>query len=283
MFQHVAPDDRTARVANALRLAQQGELEAAGILIVRGRRGLLGAMVCMPVPGASALVWPPQAVAGKKQQPIEDQLLRHAKIWLQSRGAKIAQTLLGQKEVPLAASLARNGFTHITRLWYMRHELRLSDRPLTQPCRFTYKTYRCADPAVFHQTLLRTYQETRDCPEVNGVRTVEEILEGHRAQGSHDPDCWWLALENDRPVGVLLLTRIPERHGWDVSYLGEVPEARRRGIGTELTRQALLEAANAGAQQMTLAVDARNQPAWDLYHRLGFETFDQREVYLAIW
>jgi hypothetical protein len=30
-------------------------------------------------------------------------------------------------------------------------------------------------------------------------------------------------------------------------------------------------------------VDARNRPAWDLYCRVGFEPFDQREVFLATW
>ncbi len=32
-----------------------------------------------------------------------------------------------------------------------------------------------------------------------------------------------------------------------------------------------------------LSVDARNRPAWELYHGLGFELFDRREVFLAVW
>ncbi|MFZ8477881.1 GNAT family N-acetyltransferase, partial [Staphylococcus aureus] len=70
---------------------------------------------------------------------------------------------------------------------------------------------------------------------------------------------------------------------WDVSYVGIVPEARRRGFGRELMRKALIEARVAEATQLTLSVDVRNRPAWELYRRLGFEAFEQREVYLAIW
>jgi ribosomal protein S18 acetylase RimI-like enzyme len=33
---------------------------------------------------------------------------------------------------------------------------------------------------------------------------------------------------------------------------------------------------------VTLAVDARNRPAWDMYRTVGFETYDRREVFLAV-
>jgi ribosomal protein S18 acetylase RimI-like enzyme len=47
--------------------------------------------------------------------------------------------------------------------------------------------------------------------------------------------------------------------------------------------KALREARAARVARLTLAVDARNRPAWNLYQKLGFEPYDQREVYLAIW
>ena len=39
----------------------------------------------------------------------------------------------------------------------------------------------------------------------------------------------------------------------------------------------------ADASGVTLSVDGRNEPAQFLYRKLGFEVFDRREVYLAIW
>lgn len=285
VFRHIAHrEERETRVANALQLIRQGELEADGVLVARAGSRLRGAMICLPAPGASALVWPPQTVSCPEKQEIENRLVRFGLSWLRGRGAKLAQSLLAPQECYLGPALERNGLAHITSLWYLRHDLKI---PATGPSpdgSLIYQSYNGCDLDLFHQTLLRTYEGTSDCPEVNGVRSLSEILEGHRAQGVHDPQRWWLALTAaDQPVGVLLLTDIPEWQGWDVSYVGVVPEARRRGIGTQLTRKALHEARAGRAKQLTLAVDTRNRAAWDLYARLGFEPYDQRDVYLAIW
>src|SRR5438105_6400073 len=68
IFKHIPERDRRARVDNALKLVREKELDPAGVWVVRGRSGLLGAMVCMLVPGASALIWPPQAAAADTKQ-----------------------------------------------------------------------------------------------------------------------------------------------------------------------------------------------------------------------
>jgi ribosomal protein S18 acetylase RimI-like enzyme len=283
IFKHLGSTEREARVENALRLIRRGELDAQGVWIVRDEEAILGAMVCMLVPGASGLVWPPQAASPRWRIDIENQLLRSALDWLRQGGAKLAQALLLQEEKNLAASLERNGFVHITDLWYLHHHLGFPAELLTENRSLLYEAYTRCDRDLFHETLLRTYEGTQDCPEVNGMRSLSEVIEGHQAQGSHDPARWWLAHNADRPVGVLLLTEIPEWHGWDLSYVGVVPEARCQGVGRELTRKALRDAQAAGASQVTLAVDVRNQPARSLYQSLGFEPFDQREVYLATW
>ncbi len=145
---------------------------------------------------------------------------------LRIQGVRIAQCLLEEKDQLLAESLLRNEFRRVTSLEYLRHDLtRIPARPTDS---LRYRTYREADPALFRSTLEKTYQGSQDCPELNGVRTMEEIVVGHTSQGLHDPDRWWLAFAGDLPVAVLLLTAIPEWRGWDLSYLGVVPAARRR-------------------------------------------------------
>jgi ribosomal protein S18 acetylase RimI-like enzyme len=281
-FQHLVAADREARVRNALDLIGERELDPAGVLVARGDGGLVGSLVCTAVPGASGLVWPPQVTDHPDRAGVEDALVQTATCWLEGQGARLMQALLGGRDVPLAAPLERNGFRHITRLWYLRHDLELSADLLRTDERLTYATYAAGDRELFERTLLRTYEQTLDCPEVNGVRTVEEIIAGHRSQGLHDPGRWWLAFDGGRPVGVLLATELPETDGWDLSYLGVVPEARRRGVGRQLTRKAIVEARDAEVGQLLLSVDVRNRPAWELYKALGFEPYDHREVYLAI-
>jgi ribosomal protein S18 acetylase RimI-like enzyme len=283
VFRHHSDEERQTRVGNALRLLRQREIDPSGVLVALDEKRLLGAMVCVPVPGAGAMIWPPQALVATQAEEIEDQLLAYAEQWLRGRGVKLAQAILLPQEKHLSKPLLRGGFRAITALEYLKHDLQLSSPWQTGNSGVRFLTYAQCDRDQFHRALLDTYGGTLDCPEVNGVRTVDEIIDGHRAQGLYDSARWWLALRGGEPAGVLLLTELPEWGGWDVSYLGVVPAARRNGIGTALAVKALAEAHTAGAAQLTLALDVRNVPASQLYRSLGFTPFDKREVYLAIW
>ena len=283
VFQGVAPGERDGRVANALRLLGRGEIDPEGFFVLPGPDGPLAALVCVPVPGASALVWPPASVADERRKEREDLLVRHARGWLQGRGVKLAQALLAPEEAHLASPLVRNGFAHVTDLWYLRHDLQLPGHWLSGPTLCRLEPYGPDSAAEFGRALARTYEDSRDCPEVNGVRSIDEVLEGHRAQGAYDPERWWLARHGVEPVGVLMMTEMPDSGDWEVAYMGVVPEARRHGFGREILLHALCEARAADALSVTLSVDVRNQPAWNLYRSLGFEAYDQRVVYLAFF
>lgn len=282
LFQHADPAEREARTVNALRLVRRGELDPHGLFVVRGRRGLLGAVFCLPMPGAGALVWPPQCVLSPRRDAMEDDLLRHAADWLRARQIKVAQALLTADEARFADALPRNGFAHVAALWFLRHDLSVPPRP-DAPVRLDYRPYDPANSTLFHQTLRRTYDGTLDCPELNGARDVEDVVTGHRPPGKFDPDLWSLALADGVPVGVLMLTEAPDTRDWEVSYVGVVPEARRQGFGRELMFRAFSAACAAGAPSLGLSVDGRNRPAWDLYLDLGFKPYDCREVFLAVW
>ena len=67
-----------------------------------------------------------------------------------------------------------------------------------------------------------------------------------------------MALDGDRPVGVLLLTEQPDWEGWEVAYVGVVPEARRRGWGRELMDRALRAAHASEVSQGRVALDPKD-------------------------
>lgn len=283
-FGHVAPQEQEIRVTNALHLVERGELDPDGILVAVQEGELTGVQVCLPVPGASALFWPPQVRDGPTRCAIEDALLRHAITWLRGRGTRLGQALLLPQETAFAAPLERNGFVRITSLWYLQHHLSPLPSTVRKGLPLSFVSYaKLEDPGVFHQLLLRTYEGSQDCPEINGVRTIDEIMTGHRAQGKHDPAHWWLAASGRDLVGVLLLVPLPESASWELAYVGVVPEARGRGFGRHLVGRAIEETRTAGVPRLTLSVDARNRQAWGLYIDMGFEVFDRREVFLAIW
>jgi mycothiol synthase len=50
-----------------------------------------------------------------------------------------------------------------------------------------------------------------------------------------------------------------------------------------LTGQAIAQTQAAGAGELTVCVDARNEPARRLYDDMGFVEFDRREAFLALW
>jgi ribosomal protein S18 acetylase RimI-like enzyme len=214
---------------------------------------------------------------------MEDALIRSCAIWLQERRAKLGQCLLPTEDIAQARPLERNGFRHITTLWYLRHDCQAALQPSGLDSSLEFRPYAPRSPDVFHETLLRTYGETLDCPEVNGIRSIDEIIDGHKADAKSDTDRWWLALSGAQPVGVLLLTDAADSDSWEIAYVGVVPEARRRGIGGQLVGKAVVEAQRAEVPHLTLSVDARNRPAIALYRQLGFERYDSREVFLAVW
>src|SRR5262249_53153200 len=148
------------------------------ILVARRRTKLLGGMVGMPVPGAAALVWPPQVLPGGEREAVEDGLIEHLRVWLRRSGGRLGQALLLPEEAHLASPLERNGYRHVTRLAYLRHNLNGPWNTFWPEQRLDYEAYHLlSDPGLFHETLLRTYDGTLDCPELNGVRTLDEVLE----------------------------------------------------------------------------------------------------------
>ena len=94
---------------------------------------------------------------------------------------------------------------------------------------------------------------------------------------------WWLRHGPNGPAGVLILSEVEPGAVWDLTYVGVSPEARGRGHGRALLAKALSEAHAAGVEVLTVCVDARNEPALKLYASLGFEEFDRRDVFLALW
>ncbi len=66
---------------------------------------------------------------------------------------------------------------------------------------------------------------------------------------------------SDAPVPELAVFVHPDHHG--------------RGLGTELCRHVIAEAAESGREQLNLYVEATNRAAITVYRRLGFEVVDR--------
>lgn len=272
-------DERRRRVGNLLGMLAAGELNPGGLWLARWRGRLAGVQVCVPLPGASALFWPPRVTPTWVRSDLAERLVRVGLDWAAARGARVGQALLASDAAPLTAPLEAAGFRAVTELQALRHSLdELPEPGESLPLRL--EAFSSADRDLFEQTLVRTYEGTLDCPELNGVRSVAEVLDGHRGAGRDRPELWVLVRLDGQPAGVLLLTELIGSLDWELSYLGVVPEQRGGGLGRALVVRALRAARRGGAAGMLLSVDRRNEPARRLYHGAGFTLVEARHVYL---
>src|SRR5262249_54939970 len=122
-FQHQLAAENATSVRDALTLLTRRELDPEGIFVLRENDTIVGVQISLALTGAMAIVWLPQCRDGPERIAREDCLLQHASSWLRQRGIKLAETLFPTDNLPDTSSLARNGFFHLTHLWYLRHDL----------------------------------------------------------------------------------------------------------------------------------------------------------------
>ncbi len=69
---------------------------------------------------------------------------------------------------------------------------------------------------------------------------------------------------------------------WEIENVVVAPEHRRRGIGSDLVREILRAAQDAGAAAVLLEVRESNAAARQLYERLGFAEAGRRPGYYRV-
>lgn len=272
LFADLPPSIRDQRTARTLDLLASGELNAAGLLVARSGKQIVGAALYELHPGNAAIAWPPGAV----EPAIADQLANAVVERFRGAGVKQAQSLLNPAERERARPLERAGFQFVTQLAFFARVV--TGQPVPDTSTQLVITPVAGPDTRFAQVLLATYEGTLDCPELNGVRSGDEILAGYEAKA--DRTDWFLVSTDGEPIGVVMFAPGPQLDMLDLSYVGLVPAARRKGYGRELVRFALRHAALSAAEWLVLSVDVRNEPALRLYHAHGFRECDLQDVFL---
>ena len=284
LFGHHPPSERAGQVAQVLAAAAAGTISLDGLCVCHSDEALVGAMLAIESQGRTVAGWPPRVAPGlptADRDKVYRHLIETVCNFAQERRARLVQAILEEEDLGLVPMFLASHFFHLAHLVYLRRPLAGCQLPAPQT-EIEYVCYRPRWHEAFLDVLGRSYQGSLDCPEINGARMLEEIIESHRAQGQFDPQRWFLARRQGQWVGCLLLAGLPDFNALEIAYVAVLPEARGTGLGRELTRKALREGIAARMDLLTLAVDARNQPARQMYAREGFEPWDERDVYLRI-
>jgi mycothiol synthase len=304
LYRRVPAALRDRLIVEVLGEARRGEIDLSGLWVTRERMGrITGALLTQPLAGRAAAMWAPEVRPSWRRTSLAAALVQSALADLKSRGFLLAQAVLDESAGSHAASdLTRGGMPHVTELLYLerdtattlppaaaRESHRGGNRPApaaTYPCPGAALEWRQFEPALeseFRSVLLATYVGSLDMPELEGARSLEDILEGHRASGRFVAERWKLGRIPGEPeaAAVLLMSEVPARDAWEVVYLGLTPTARGRGLGRAMLAHAL-ELARPHVTRIELAVDLRNKPAMRLYQAADFVARDRRAVHLAI-
>lgn len=257
-----------------------GPLDALFVAIQAGQ--VAAAAWAQPSPGRAAALWPPEW-AGRRPVgavAVEAALVAAAMRAVDAAGVEMTQALFENADDPRVEALGRGGFRKIAELDYLGRtipgaavraaETLLSFEPHTQ-----------RGHARLKRVLRQTYVASLDCPGLDDLREVEDVLTGYRATGRYDPQHWLIASDLDgHDVGVVLVSEHPDADQAELIYMGVTHDARGRGLGARLIDQAVRVAASMGVDHLMAAVDRANTPAKRLYERAAFSRWAERHVYV---
>jgi GNAT superfamily N-acetyltransferase len=258
------PEVTSQQVETFLQTTKHDPTLAHGWWVARRGKEVAAVQLVLPQAGAMAVCWPPVCRAGDQAHCVP--LWQAARTALHEHGSRLIQCLVPVQDSLAEALMTALGFERITELITMqctreaieaacaRAETAVELQPVTDNLQ-----------SEFELALGASYTESRDVPEMEQYQKWEDVLAGYATPPSR---CWVLRDGEKGIAGVLVLTQ-DDRVG-QLNYLGIVPAARRRGLARAIVAWALVYFRHHDARQVLVRLDARNEPARQLYTGCGF-------------
>jgi ribosomal protein S18 acetylase RimI-like enzyme len=242
----------------------------------RGRR-LVGTVFSQLQAGNSGIIGLP-GILSDESPATSRSLLGAAAERLAGQGARLIYAIL-EKETEAEVDLFRQtGFKHLAHLLYLVAPE--SEFPRARPESFLdFEPYSPANHQRLARVVEATYQQTLDCPGLEAVRAVDDVLAGYREMGVFDPGRWLIVRHTGIDIGCLLLTDHPRHQNLELVYMGVAPAARGKQWGYQIARHAQWVAQQLGRRRVVLAVDEANLPALKMYRQAGFAAWEKRSVW----
>lgn len=278
-----------ARVAEFTALAVRKRYDLSSMVVVvkggarMGASPVLWAVLPIVQPGRTVLMLTPPRTGRDAMEgasaAVELALRRLAPI-------RLAQALVDPDDPSAEQPLFSAGFQRMARLVYMQRVLAgppvAPGVPQAERRSLKIQTYSPATHGPFREALAASYEGSLDCPRLNGLRDLDDILEGHRVAGQHNPDLWTVLMDGERPAAVVLLSPTDNDDAMELVYLGVSPAYRRKGLAHWCLQHALHRTSELGLSKLMLAVDGENRPALRLYYRFGLKRFHERSAMFRV-
>lgn len=152
---------------------------------------------------------------------------------------------------------------------------------------------------LFSKLVAATYEGSHDAVTLSRAQNASETLENYTAAAYFDPSSWFTVVDDrsNLPVGCVILAQSPpekdeqdtpradsrdeqDRGTSELVYMGLLPEFRGRRLGEWILDEMAKLAVARGSQRLILAVDHENQPAMNLYRRIGLKTTHRESVWI---
>ncbi len=267
-------DGQPADESQALELmkhtAQRG-INLGDIWISEANGWVHWAVLPVVSPGRTVLYFGTSALLlGKDQSPMH-QGIETVSSYYATQDIQLAQVLLDPLDTATIAVYGQHQFQRMAELLYLQRSIRKTPMPAPLPGEFKVVPYSEQTHGGFATAIIASYEKSLDCPALNGLRGVDDIILGHKSAGTFDPQDWFLVLHGNLPVAVLLLATTHQADGMELVYLGLAPSVRGYGLGNYLMQVAEARVCAKKLDKLSLAVDATNAPALKLYYRHGLK------------
>jgi mycothiol synthase len=257
------------QVGEFLAFTQSRSINLDDLWVAERNESIVWAMMPVVSPGRTMLILAPDGVLAPPN--CAGDMIDHVCTQFQARDVQLAQVLLNPEDVASHELYRSRAFVPMAELIYLFRQFRKPvPAPMLSP-EYSLQTYSKQSHGRFARVISRTYERSLDCPALNGKRSIDDVLAGHKATGVFDASLWFVVSRDENDLAVLLLSRTSDGDGVELVYLGISPEARGQGLGDFLMEWAAHQTTRLERSRLTLAVDSTNAPAMRLYFRHGMQ------------
>ena len=195
VLRSMAPEQAGPLVASLERLAAQGVDVFATLWVAQAGDELVGSTWVQPMAGKVATLWLPQF----REEPRGEEPRRADSARLASGALKascqlpidVIQTLIDPSATTEGQLLSELGFESLATLEFLHWEIATAKNPVAEvDPRLTIEPGAGERPELLKQLLAESYCGTLDCPRLDGVRQVDDTIEGYQSVGEYRPELW---------------------------------------------------------------------------------------------